>query len=242
MRHTVSSNRRTPDEQRVFNVFEAISRQYDFMNSVMSLGRHKAWRSLALNELGIKPGEVAIDICCGTCDLTIALAKQVGVYGRVVGLDFSPQMLRIGEAKCRRQQITNVQLMEGNALALPFADDIFDCATMAFALRNVNDISRALTEMKRVVKPGGKVLALDISHPEHPLLRRLYYCYLYRVLPAVAGWLVDRREEYTWLSESLQGFPDSNCLVSIFSSTGLIRIERHLLLGGIAALHIGCKP
>ncbi len=241
MSKTFSSSGETK-EQRVLGVFEAIAQDYDFMNSVMSLGRHKAWRRFALNKLGVTPGATAIDVCCGTCDLTIGLAEQVGVLGKVVGLDFSAQMLQVGESKLRQRRANNVLLVEGSALALPFPDNSFDYATMAFALRNVNDITRAMCEMGRVVKPGGRVMSLDISHPKNPLVRQLYYSHLNYVLPRAAGWLVKRHREYAWLPESLQGFPDSDALSRLFSACGLVKLEHHLIWGGIAALHIGSKP
>lgn len=227
--------------QFIYDTFQAIADQYDRINAIISLGLHQVWRRAALQELGAKPGSAVLDVCCGTGDLTALLARQTGPSGRVVGLDFSPAMLRQAKAKCHRRQLSNVVFQPGDALALPFPDCTFHYVTMAFALRNVGNLDRALREMQRVLAPGGRMLVLDLSQPHGALLRPLHACYLQHVLPWVAGRLTGERAAYRWLPESLHGFPDSNTLLSMLSGIGLAEPHARLLLGGIAAIHIAEK-
>src|SRR5690606_23021204 len=142
---------RTAKERRVHAVFESIAGHYDRMNDILSFRRHKAWRRFAMEKLDIREGESAIDLCCGTCDWTISLARA-SVTGRIVGLDFSENMLRIGREKVEREGLSGqIELVNGNAMDLPFPDNSFDHATIGFGLRNVPDYVRVLREMRRVV-------------------------------------------------------------------------------------------
>ncbi len=227
--------------QFVYDTFQAIANHYDHMNGIVSFGLHHAWRRAAVRELGVRAGSAILDVCCGTGDLTALLAKQTSPDGLVTGLDFSPSMLRQAEVKCSERQLSNVSLLLGDALALPFPDNSFHYVTMAFALRNVGNLSLALHEMWRVVAPGGRVLILDLSHPRGALLRPLHACYVRRILPWVAGRLTGEKVAYRWLPESLHGFPDSDALLSLLSRIGLVEPRARLLLGGIAAIHIASK-
>lgn len=226
----------------VHSVFESIAKEYDLMNTVISFGRHKAWRNFTIKKMGVKPGQTSIDVCCGTADWAIQMARQVGDTGRVIGLDFSQNMLNIGRQKVQKNLLANIDLIEGDAMNIPYPDNSFDYATIGFALRNVPDIIRVLSEMRRVVKPGGQVVSLEVSKPPFAPYRKLFYFYFYNILPLIAKLIVNKYEQYSWLPESLTHFPNSKELAQIFEQVGLINVSTHLFAGGVAALHIGFKP
>ncbi|MBU7315886.1 demethylmenaquinone methyltransferase [Paenibacillus sp. SM 69] len=229
-------------EQFVHSVFESIAPKYDLMNDILSFRRHKAWRNFTMKKMDVKPGATAIDLCCGTGDWTISLAKASG-SGNIVGLDFSQNMLDVGEEKVKRLGMDKqIKLVQGNAMALPFDDNSFDYATIGFALRNVPDLVKVIEEMQRVVKPGGMVVSLELSKPTWKPFKAIYFFYFQKVLPLLGKLIVKRYEQYKWLPESLKNFPDHKELADIFRKTGLTRVEAYPLTGGIAALHIGIKP
>lgn len=228
-------------EQFVHQVFESIAPKYDVMNSVLSFRRHKAWRKFTMEKMKVKSEQSAIDVCCGTGDWTLSLAQEVGSSGQVIGLDFSQNMLDVGEVKRDRAGLDQISLVHGNAMNLPYEENRFNYATIGFALRNVPDIKQVLTEMKRVIKPGGMVVSLELSKPVWPPFRALYFFYFNQVLPLIGKLFANRYKQYSWLPESLKNFPDSKQLASLFEEVGLERVETYLLTGGIAALHIGYK-
>ncbi|MCF6095336.1 demethylmenaquinone methyltransferase [Microaerobacter geothermalis] len=231
-----------PDTKYVHSVFENIANEYDKMNSIISFGQHKRWRKFTMNKMSVRPGQSAIDVCCGTCDWTISLAQAVGREGYVVGLDFSENMLKIGKAKIEQMGVNSqTDLVDGNAMEIPFSDNTFDYATIGFALRNVPDYRQVLSEMTRVVKPGGLVVSLEASKPPWKWYRQFFYFYFYRILPVIGKLLVNKYNEYNWLPQSLTNFPDSQELAKVFSEVGLTDIQTHLFAGGVAALHIGVK-
>ncbi|MBW7473447.1 demethylmenaquinone methyltransferase [Paenibacillus oenotherae] len=228
-------------EQFVHEVFESVAPKYDMMNNLLSMRRHKAWRKFAMNKMDVKPGATAIDICCGTCDWTIALARSSGT-GEMVGLDFSQNMLNYGKQKVDKEKLQEqITLVQGNAMALPFEDNRFDYATIGFALRNVPDLKQVLQEMMRVVKPGGQVVCLELSKPMWQPFKAVYYFYFERILPLLGKLFAKRHEQYKWLPESLKTFPDLNQLAEIYREIGLRNVCAYPLTGGIAALHIGTK-
>ncbi|WNC17253.1 demethylmenaquinone methyltransferase [Brevibacillus brevis] len=229
--------------QYVHSVFESIASEYDKMNNVISFGSHVAWRNYTMKQMDIRPGQTALDVACGTADWTIALAQAVGTEGRVVGLDFSQNMLDVGAYKVTQKGVGHiVSLVNGDAMKLPYEDNTFDHATIGFALRNVPDIQTVLSEMARVVKPGGKVVSLEVSKPPFLPYRKLFYFYFYNILPLIAKWTVNKYEQYAWLPKSLTNFPDSRELARMFQQAGLDPVQVKLFMGGVAALHIGVKP
>ncbi|WP_309118656.1 demethylmenaquinone methyltransferase [Paenibacillus sp.] len=228
-------------EKHVHSVFETIAPNYDLMNDVISFRRHKAWREYTMRRMDVKPGQSAIDLCCGTCDWTIALAKASGT-GEIVGLDFSRNMLEIGRAKVEKEGLGgSIELVQGNAMALPFEDNRFDFATIGFGLRNVPDLDVVLREMARVVKPGGKVVCLETSKPTAEPFRTVYYLYFEHILPRLAKWFVKRYEQYKWLPESLAAFPGREELEERFRQAGMTDVKSRAFFMGVAALHIGTK-
>ncbi|CAM2801946.1 demethylmenaquinone methyltransferase [Paenibacillus sediminis] len=228
-------------EQFVHSVFESIAPKYDLMNDILSFRRHKAWRKFTMQRMSMRPGDTAIDLCCGTCDWTVSMAKESG-SGKIVGLDFSESMLDVGRKKISEQQLEDqITLVQGNAMSLPFDDNTFDYATIGFGLRNVPDLHQVLREMKRVVKPGGKVVCLELSKPTWQPFKGIYYFYFQKILPMLGKLLAKRYEQYKWLPESLIQFPGREQLAQIFRETGLTDVQAYPLTGGIAALHIGTK-
>lgn len=227
----------------VHSVFQSIAQQYDRMNNVISFGCHIPWRNYTMRQMQVQPGQSALDVACGTGDWTIQLARAVGKTGRVVGLDFSQNMLDVAAYKVAKEGLEDiVTLVNADAMQLPYEDNTFDYATIGFALRNVPDIQTVLNEMCRVVKPGGQVVSLEVSKPPFLPYRQLFYLYFYKILPQLAKWFVNKYEEYAWLPKSLTDFPDSRELADMFRRAGLHPVRVKLFLGGVAALHVGIKP
>ena len=228
-------------EERVHHVFEKISDQYDTMNSVISFQLHKKWRADTMKKMAVKQGDKALDVCCGTADWTIALAEAVGEEGKVCGLDFSKNMLKVGEEKVEKQGLTNVELIHGNAMELPYEDNSFDYVTIGFGLRNVPDYLTVLKEMNRVLKPGGMAVCLDTSQPTMPGYRQLYYFYFRRIMPLMGRVLAKSYEEYSWLQESASDFPGAPELKKLFEKAGFVKVKYKPYSGGAAASHFGYK-
>ncbi|AKF95460.1 demethylmenaquinone methyltransferase [Brevibacillus laterosporus] len=237
----MNTNGQPSKAEYVHSVFESIANEYDRMNNVISFGSHSSWRKYTMNQMQVKPGDACLDVACGTCDWTISLAKTVGPNGKVVGLDFSQNMLNVGAYKVEKEGLSQVQLVNADAMKMPFEDNTFDFVTIGFALRNVPDVQTVLNEMTRVVKPGGKVVSLEVSKPPFIPYRKLFYLYFYKVLPIVAKMVVNKYEEYAWLPQSLTNFPDSKELAEMFRRAGLDHVQVKLFMGGVSALHIGTK-
>lgn len=228
-------------EQRVHGVFEKIYKNYDQMNSVISFQRHKAWRKDTMKRMNVQKGTKALDVCCGTADWTLAMAEAVGETGEAVGLDFSQNMLKIGEEKVKNSPFSNITLLHGNAMELPFEDNSFDYVTIGFGLRNVPDYLQVLKEMQRVVKPGGKVVCLETSQPTMIGYRQMYLLYFKYIMPALGKMVAKSYDEYSWLQESARDFPGQKQLADMFREAGLTDIEVKSYTGGVAAMHLGYK-
>jgi demethylmenaquinone methyltransferase/2-methoxy-6-polyprenyl-1,4-benzoquinol methylase len=228
-------------EKFVHSVFENIAPKYDLMNDLLSFRRHKAWRKFTMKKMQVQPGDTAIDVCCGTCDWTLSIAEE-SKTGDIIGLDFSQNMLSYGQNKINASKLKEqIKLIQGNAMELPYEADSFDFATIGFALRNVPDLDQVLREMRRVVKPGGKVVCLELSKPVWQPFKSIYYFYFQKILPLIGKLVAKRYEQYKWLPQSLVQFPDHKELKLRFEQAGLNHVEVFPLSGGIAALHIGTK-
>lgn len=226
-------------EEKVHNVFEKIYGNYDKMNSVISFQQHKLWRKDTMKRMNVPKGAACLDVCCGTADWTISLAEQVGSTGQVIGLDFSENMLSIGKQKTT--DYPNIQLIHGNAMELPFADNHFDFVTIGFGLRNVPDYLTVLKEMRRVVKPGGMVVCLETSQPTMPIFRQGYYLYFSYIMPLFGKLFAKSYKEYSWLQESARDFPGMKELATMFEEAGLKKVGYKPYFGGVAAVHFGYK-
>jgi demethylmenaquinone methyltransferase / 2-methoxy-6-polyprenyl-1,4-benzoquinol methylase len=223
-----------PDDVR--EMFDRITPAYDRMNRVMSLGMDRRWRTLAVRAAAVAPGGRAIDVCCGTGDLAIALLDVVSTRGRVVGLDFSERMLAAAAAKS-----SQVEWVRGDALDLPFAAAEFDAATIGFGMRNLADHEHGFAEMRRVVRPGGRVVCLELTEPPAAVapLARLWTD---RAVPALGRVLARERDAYRYLPASVHRFPPARELAAIMRAAGLERVGHRRLSGGAVALHVGTVP
>jgi demethylmenaquinone methyltransferase/2-methoxy-6-polyprenyl-1,4-benzoquinol methylase len=222
-------------------MFGEIAPTYDLLNSLLSVNLHKRWRSVAVRRAGFGPGDGVLDVATGTGDLALVLARTVGPSGQVVGVDFCEPMLAVGRAKIARKRPGRVVLLSGSAEALPFPDQTFDGATMGFALRNVTDVARTLREMARVVRPGGRVVNLELTRPRHPWLRWFYDFYSGHGMPFVGGIISGRREAYTYLPYSIRNFLPVERVKEIMQAAGLDPVWVYPLAGGIATIHVGVK-
>lgn len=219
----------------VRDMFERIAGRYDLANTAMSGGMDVLWRKRAVASLALAPDASMLDLCCGTGGLTRELARHVP-DGRVVGVDFSENMLAVART---HGMPANLTYQQSDVLALPFPDGSFDAATMGFSLRNIADIGACLQEIRRVLRPGGAFVNLEIGKPRNPVLRRAFFAYFYGVLPLIGGLVGGDRAAYRYLPQSLVNFPEAQALADIFTTNGFPRVRCVPLWGGIAYLHIG---
>jgi demethylmenaquinone methyltransferase / 2-methoxy-6-polyprenyl-1,4-benzoquinol methylase len=229
-------------EERVHSVFEKISDQYDYMNDLISFKQHNRWRDDTMKRISVQRGDRCLDVCCGTGEWTFALAEAAGEDGFVTGLDFSENMLKVGKEKLKRRPLPQVDFIHGNALSLPFEDNSFDIVTIGFGLRNVPDYLGALKEMSRVVKPGGKVVCLETSHPTVPVFKQVFKFYFTYIMPIFGKIFAKSYQEYSWLQESTEAFLTKEELKGLFEKAGLNDIEVKSYAMGAAAMHAGKKP
>ena len=231
-------------ERAVQDMFTAIAHRYDLNNTLLSLGLHHSWKRLAVKISEAADGDAVLDLCTGTGDLAVLLARQVGLKGRVIGLDLNERMLEFGRRKIKRSGTTeNVILLLGNAESLQFCDRTFQAVTVAFGIRNVSDVRAALCEMFRVLKPGGRAVCLEFSRPTSRPLRKLYDFYSFTILPRIGRWVSrDRTGVYHYLPASIRAFPDQERFKELFEEVGFSPVTYRNLTGGIVAIHVGVKP
>lgn len=226
--------------ERVRKMFGRVARGYDRLNSVLSMGLHHGWRRFAVRECCFPEGGRALDVAVGTGDFAI---ETIGKSGTAVGVDVCEPMLREGLPKLRRLGLEGrVRLLVAEAEALPVASDAFDCATIGFALRNVTDIDQTFAEMTRAVKPGGRVVALEIAKPRNPVLRPFFFLYFYHLSPWVARALGGDPQAYQYLPNSLKAFKTRDELCASMRRAGLKDVHYHDLSGGMVCVHVGTKP
>jgi demethylmenaquinone methyltransferase/2-methoxy-6-polyprenyl-1,4-benzoquinol methylase len=223
-----------PDQVRA--MFDRISPAYDRMNRIMSLGMDGGWRALAVRCTGVRPGDAALDVCCGTGDLALELLDTVSTRGRVVGVDFSAAML-----EAARRKSSQVEWVRGDALALPFAAGEFAGATIGFGMRNLADHELGFRELRRVVRPGGRVVCLELTDPPRwaaPFAR----LWTDRAVPLLGRLVAREIDAYRYLPASVHQFPTAHELAAIMHSAGLHRVRYRRLSGGAVAVHVGTVP
>lgn len=227
---------------RVREVFNSVARRYDVMNDLMSAGLHRLWKRIAVETLAIRPGMCILDLAAGTGDLARAMAKRAGHTGHVVLGDINDQMLRVGRDRfIDSGQLEGLSWCQCDAESLPFPDAHFDRVTIGFGLRNVTNKEQALAEMCRVLKPGGRALVLEFSHPTEPALKTVYDLYSFSVLPMLGQVIANDRASYQYLAESIRKHPDQETLKAMMVDAGLSACEYTNLNGGIVAIHTGHK-
>jgi demethylmenaquinone methyltransferase / 2-methoxy-6-polyprenyl-1,4-benzoquinol methylase len=224
--------------EAVRTMFTRIARRYDLMNSLMTGGRHHAWRRRVADGAAGAPGGPLLDLATGTADL--ALTARARTPGRfVAGADFSEGMLRVGQAKLRDRRVTRVELLVADALELPFRDGAFACVMSAFLLRNLEDLGRGLAEMRRVTARGGRVITLDIVRPAQPLWGAVFGAYFSHVVPAIGAFVAGDRQAYTYLPQSVDRFVTPDELAELMEDVGLRDVTYRRLGLGTIALHVG---
>ena len=229
----------TVDEGDVRDMFDRIAPVYDRMNTVMTFGSDGRWRRAAVRASDVRPGDRAVDVACGTGKLAAALAERVGPFGQVVGVDLAPRMIEL--ARASQPAIVQLEFRVGNALALPFEDDEFDAATIGFGMRNLPDFEAGFRELARVVRPGGRVVCLELSVPWPRWWGRLFHGTFRRLAPGL-GSLFGQRDAYRYLPTSLDGFPDPTSLAATMRAAGLADVTFRRLGLGSVALHTGTVP
>lgn len=234
-----------PKEQKVAmvaDVFHSVAAKYDIMNDVMSMGIHRLWKRFTIDCSGVRPGQQVLDLAGGTGDITALFSKRVGPTGKVVLADINESMLNVGRDKLRDLGlVTNIEFVQANAEALPFADNSFDIVSIGFGLRNVTDKDAALRSMFRVLKPGGRLLVLEFSKPQSEVLSKAYDLYSFRILPFMGQLIANDKESYQYLAESIRMHPDQETLKQMMQDAGFAEVSYHNLTGGIVALHRGYK-
>lgn len=229
--------------KRVADVFHSVAGKYDLMNDLMSGGVHRLWKRITIEQSGVRRGMNVLDIAGGTGDLTMRFSRLVGPTGKVVLADINDSMLKVGRDKLYDKGVTgNVEFVQANAEALPFPDNHFDVITIAFGLRNVTDKDAALRSMARVLKPGGKVMVLEFSKTDNPLLTKAYDFYSFNILPQIGQVIAGDADSYRYLAESIRMHPDQETLKSMMEQAGLVNCKYQNMTGGVVALHTGIKP
>ncbi len=224
---------------RVRDVFDRVADKYDVMNDLMSLGLHRAWKAFAVSLSGVRAGERVLDVAAGSADLSKAFARRVGASGQVWVTDINGSMLAVG-----RDRLLDAGLVcppvQCDAEALPFPDEYFDCVSVAFGLRNMTHKDKALAEMARVLKPGGRLLVLEFSKVWKPL-EKAYDLYSFRVLPWLGEKVAKDGAAYRYLAESIRMHPGQEALKSMMERSGLENVEYFNLAAGVVALHRGYR-
>ncbi len=224
---------------RVRGVFDSVATRYDLMNDVLSMGLHRVWKAYTVAVAAVRPGMQVLDIAGGTGDLARAFADKVGDSGRVVLTDINESMLRTGRDRLLDKGHV-IPTAACDAEHLPFADASFDLVSVAFGLRNMTHKDRALTEMGRVLKPGGRLLVLEFSRPA-PLLQKPYDFYSFKLMPLLGKLIARDGDSYRYLAESIRVHPDQATLKAMMKDAGFGHVDVHNLAGGIVALHVGIR-
>ena len=223
----------------VRTMFASIAKRYDRANQVLSFGLHHRWRRVAVAKSGVREGDRVLDCATGTGDLALEFRRAVGAGGEVIGTDFCEEMLAFAPEKAERAGLP-VRFEVADVLALPYAGDSFDVASIAFGIRNVDDPARGVRELARVVRPGGRVVVLEFGQPGGALFGPLYRLYSHRILPRLGGWLTGDRTAYEYLDRTSSQFPAGEAFAALMRETRAFSdVRLHTLTGGVAFVYVG---
>ncbi len=223
-----------PEKEYIRKMFAGISSRYDILNHVLSLGRDMSWRRFAVSRL---PSGMILDVCSGTGDVAIEASKR----DKVISSDFCLDMLVLCNMKLKERRIKRVSCIQNDAENLSFKDGSFDGAIVAFGIRNVADIRKALSEMRRVVRRGGRIVVLEFSQPENRLFRRMYFFYFQKLLPLIASAVSKKSGPYSYLPSSVMAFPKREDFIVLMKNSGIKDIEFYDLTFGIVTVYVGSK-
>lgn len=231
-----------PGAQRAAQVnrlFATIAPRYDLINDLQSLGLHRRWKRRLARLAQVRPGDQALDLCCGTGDISFALAQQ---NATVTGLDFSKEMLAVAEQRNPKAEVQNPVFLQGDAQKLPFANESFDVVTVGYGLRNLASWEAGLAEMARVAKPGARLLVLDFGKPDNGLWRALYFSYLRLCVPVFGLLFCGKASAYAYILESLKHYPAQRGVAAKMHTLGLVNVRVENILGGAMSINYGEKP
>jgi len=233
----------TPEEKTelVRGVFSSVAARYDAMNDLMSLGSHRLFKRMTVEMSGVRPGQRVLDLAGGTGDLAALFADVVGPTGTVILTDINAQMMAVGRERLLNKGFAQVHFCQANGEQLPFPDNSFHCVSIGFGLRNFTNKTRALSELLRILKPGGVLLVLEFSHPENPVVDAGYRLFQ-AFWPGMGKLLTRDSESYRYLVESIRVHPDQKALKIMMEDAGFERVSYHNLISGVAAIHRAVKP
>ncbi|MDE0482326.1 MAG: bifunctional demethylmenaquinone methyltransferase/2-methoxy-6-polyprenyl-1,4-benzoquinol methylase UbiE [Candidatus Poribacteria bacterium] len=229
--------------QRIKNLFSAIARHYDFLNSLLSLRFDRVWRRETVKASRVTPTSKVLDVCTGTGELALAYADKIDTSGSVIGSDFCFEMLVVGKQKVERQERAHAFVpIEADTLTLPFSDNTFDIVSVGFGIRNVTDLKLGIREMTRVAVPGGRIAILEFTQPVNPMFRGLYYFYFTKILPFIGNCISRSKDDaYGYLPRSVMQFPNCDALKVVMEQCGLTDVQYYRKTLGIVAIHVGIK-
>ncbi len=232
-----------PSRDDVWKMFDRISPTYDRVNRILSLGIDQYWRKKVAAFLPEGDNLTLLDCATGTGDQIIALMERAPKIGNAVGIDLAQDMLRIGKQKLQKKHYGHrVSLEVASALEIPYVDHTFDCATIAFGIRNVTDVSQCLKEVRRVLKKEGRLILLEFSLPRQAQLKKAHLFYLRNWVPRIGGWISNNREAYTYLNDTIETFPSGEAFCELLREAGYVHVQARPLTGGIATLYSGDHP
>lgn len=227
--------------QSVQEMFARIAGRYDLANDVLSFGIHRLWRKKLVNLLNLNQGAKVLDLCCGTGDLAFVCANKIGKTGRVIAMDFVPQMLEYAKTKAVSRSFDNVDFIHGDAMKIPAKDGLFDASTIGFGIRNVDDPLTCLNEINRCLKPGGMLGVLEFGQPNFPGFKQLYRFYSDKIMPIIGGVITGDKSAYTYLPETSKKFVAGNEFLELMRKAGFSEVKLHPLLTGLAYCYTGKK-
>ena len=227
-------------QQHVGQVFHSVAEKYDLMNDAMSLGLARVFRRFLLELSGVRKGQRVLDLAGGTGDFSRLYSEIVGSTGSVVLADINASMLSVGRDRLLNKGVTGVSILQTNGEFLPFEDDSFDCATIGYGIRNFTDKQKALADLYRILKPGGRLLILEFSMPDNPLLKKMYDLYM-NTWPVLGKVLAGDADSYQYLHESIHMHPKPEEFKQMMEQAGFERVDYYQLMGGVSAIHRGFK-